>query len=127
MLISGATPLAWRLRRDAELLEEQARQLAADTWIESLEIDCTAPITRMDTASGAIPELATLMQEIALKPEFQREARLALDDLLKALPLAARDAFGADETKMAAIATTLGEAGAQDVLARLAAPSSVED
>lgn len=127
LLISGTTPLAWRLRRDAELLEEQARHLAADTWIESLEINCTAPIARMDTASGAIPELAALMQEIALKPEFQREARLALDDLLKALPLAARDAFGADETAMAAIATTLGEAGAQDVLARLAAPASVED
>jgi len=44
--LTGATPLAWRLRLDADVAGEEVRALGAaigKTWIDKIELDCVAP------------------------------------------------------------------------------------
>jgi len=46
LTVTGLTPLAWRLRSDADLLAEECRIAGAaigKTWIDRIELDCAAP------------------------------------------------------------------------------------
>ena len=43
LAVSGTTPLAWNMRRDADLLRTEAETRAesmGNVWIDKLEIDC---------------------------------------------------------------------------------------
>ncbi len=49
LTLGGATPLAWRLRSDADKLEEEARRIGADlgrTWLDKIELRCVRAARR---------------------------------------------------------------------------------
>lgn len=117
--LTGATDLAWRARRDADLLREEA-QTAADglgsVWIDKLDLALTRP--GGIGAGGAVGELAALIgadTASALAPGALAE----LDRLQKKLPRELRALFGDSESD--AVQTCMAEmqAGALDLLARL--------
>lgn len=115
--IVGDTPLAWRLKRDADLLlaEAQAASDAIGTlWVDKLEID----VTGGHSAPGALGELAALLDGELLDasdPAIVAE----LNQLQKNLPRDLRGFLGDTEADQHAALSDLIEAGASDVLARL--------
>ncbi|MFG1421799.1 metallophosphoesterase family protein [Roseixanthobacter liquoris] len=124
--VTGATPLAWRMRRDLDLLKTEADARAAHMgacWIEKLEVACAAPA--LGTASPADPlrELHRLIaDEIVRSDAFQADLVAIAEELRLQLPPECRDAFGADEAAVQALLARLAHEGAEDVLARLQAP-----
>jgi DNA repair protein SbcD/Mre11 len=121
--LTGSSPLAWRARRDLDLLLTEARQTAEATgsvWIESLETDLTAPRA---AESGALADLDRLVAA-SLPPSEALAAELAelAQELSRALPSELRHLFGDDPASAAARNAALLREGAADVLARLHAP-----
>ncbi|WP_412049336.1 metallophosphoesterase family protein [Hoeflea sp. Naph1] len=120
---SGETPLAWRMRRDADLLLAEAEDRAAragSVWIDKLEIECVAP--RPSASSGADPlvELHALMETSILGSDgFETAYTAIIEQLQGQLPAELRDLFGTDETDAQAQRQTLAKAGIDDVMARL--------
>jgi DNA repair exonuclease SbcCD nuclease subunit len=132
--LSGATPLAWRLRADAELLRGEADALAAragasGAWIEKIEVGCTAPAAGKPAPDAANP-LAELMHMIASKvlssDAFVLDTGEIAQELLKALPPECRASFGADESAFKAEVSRLAREGVEDVMARLRWPDGSE-
>ena len=126
LTLSGATPLAWRLRSDADTLEEEARRISADlgrTWLDKIELRCSEP--RAETAPSADPvaELRLLMEtEVAQSKAFRDELQAIAEELRGHLPPGSReDLFGADAEAFAEALSVLASEGAEDVLAHLRA------
>src|SRR5438552_353823 len=47
LAVSGATSMAWNIRRDADLLRTEAEARAeaiGNVWIEKIDIDCRRPV-----------------------------------------------------------------------------------
>ena len=118
--LRGETELAWRLRRDPELVRAEAvhrAELIGRTWIEKIALEVTAP---GDPTIGPIGEVAdTIRNKIAPSDSFRRSALEVLDQMEKALPPAARDVFGDSEERRNEILDQLIEEGCQTVLAHL--------
>ena len=123
LAVSGQTPLAWRMRRDAGLFfaeaEERAAQIGA-VWIEKIEIGCTPPRTVEASATDPLHELRALIDTAILGSDAYETALAAVADTLQAqLPTDLRDLFGTDEAETRARRIELARQGAEDVLARL--------
>jgi exonuclease SbcD len=125
--LRGATPLAFRLRSDADKLREDVAGVGAavgKTWIDKIELTCVEP-----EASGAAPssdpvaELRALMErEVAQSKAFQDGLRDMAEDLSGHLPQELRKAlFGRDTEEFAEILRAVASEGAEDVLAHLRA------
>ncbi|WP_134724273.1 metallophosphoesterase family protein [Paracoccus luteus] len=125
--VTGATPLAWRIRRDLDLLTAEAEQAGADTgnvWIEKLDIACTLPgDDAAPTGAGPLAELRGLIgTEVLASPVYRADLTAAADELLRALPSALRPRFGTDPLALAALLDDLAREGSDAVLARLDGP-----
>ena len=125
LTFTGATPLAWRLRSDADVLAEESRVLGAaigKTWIDKIELDCAAP-RASDSAPSSDPvaELRALMEtEVAQSKAFQDALGEIAEELRRNLPPGARDGLlGQDPGELAKILRALAREGAEDVLAHL--------
>ena len=127
LALTGATPLAWRVRSDADLLAEEARVLGAavgKTWIDKIELDCVAPKANESPPSGdPIAELRALMEtEVAQSKSFHDALGEIAEELRRNLPPIARDGLlGGDPRELAKILRALARDGAEDVLAHLRA------
>ncbi|HKI14454.1 MAG TPA: DNA repair exonuclease [Roseiarcus sp.] len=125
--LTGATPLAWRLRSDADKLEEDARLIAAElgrTWIDKIELNCAAPrVNDNAPSSDPIAELRGLMEtEVAQSMAFQDALRDLAAEMRSQLPAASRDdLLGRDAEEFANILRRIAREGAEDVLAHLRA------
>ena len=135
--LSGVTPLAWRLRRDADVLTAEARRqgemhafgdlAVGKTWIEGITMACRRPAASMADRAGAseaagdpVEGLAALIRaDIAGSLSFRNEAEALVDDLVRDLPAAARPMLGATEAERAALVERLVDAAVEDVLAHL--------
>ncbi|HEV7309573.1 exonuclease SbcCD subunit D [Ensifer sp.] len=124
LTLTGATPLAWRLRRDTDLLRAEIENIAsgiAGCWIEKVEITCRAP--RAENAGLAVDpveELAALVEADVLPAHgFRQEVRAAVDDLLQQLPPDLRQALAPDEDAVERLAYEIGASGGPEVLAHL--------
>jgi DNA repair exonuclease SbcCD nuclease subunit len=127
LVLTGATPLAWRLRSDADLLAEEARALGAalgKAWIDKVELDCVAPRANESArSSDPVAELRALMEtEVAQSKAFQDALSDIAEELSRNLPHGARDGLlGRDPGEFAKILRALAREGAEDVLAHLRA------
>jgi DNA repair exonuclease SbcCD nuclease subunit len=127
LTLAGATPLAWRLRSDADKLDEDTRAIAAGlgrTWIDRIELDCAAPRAIGGGASSdPIAELRALMEtEVAQSKAFQDALRGIADELSRNLPHGSREGvLGAGPEDFSAILRAIASEGAEDVLAHLRA------
>ncbi len=81
LTLEGATPLAWRLRCDADRLAEEAAAIGAGlgaTWIDKIELRCEEPGAVAPGASDPIAELRALMENEVM--EFEGvPRRIAVD------------------------------------------------
>lgn len=124
--VTGATPLAWRLRRDIDLLKAEADDRAGLTgrcWVEKVEVDCEAPgVASMPASHAANPvlELRRLIdEEITQSEAYQTEVARIADELRGQLPPECRGLLGSGEEESRAMLANLVKEGAADVLARL--------
>lgn len=123
--LTGTTPLAWRIRRDLDLLKAEADEAAAvvgNASVEKLEAACHAPGASVVVPGDPLGELSRLMaQEILPSDAFRGEMARIADELRKQLPPESRDILGADAAAADTLLDTLAREGAENVLARLRA------
>jgi DNA repair protein SbcD/Mre11 len=128
LTLTGATPLAWRLRSDADVLAEESKALGAAigrTWIDKIEVDRVAPprVAEGPPLSDPVAELRALMEtEVAQSKAFQDALSEIAEELRRNLPAGARDGLlGQDPAELAKILRAIAREGAEDVLAHLRA------
>lgn len=123
--IEGVSPLAWRIRRDADLLKTEAADRASvigACWIEKLEIACEPPKTQAESSGDPLSELHRLIEADILRSDsFRADLASMAEEIRAQLPQECRDAFGADETSFEEILARLAHDGAENVMARLEA------
>lgn len=124
--VYGATPLAWTIRRDADLLHTEAESRAGaigTVWIEKLEANCRRPAV-VDPADSSDPVEVlrrTMSDEIVGSEAFRAQAQIIVDSLLDQLPAECRRVLAPDETGLALLIGQLSDEGSEEVLARLTA------
>lgn len=125
--LSGATPLAWRLRRDRDMLaDEAARQAEAlgGVWVEAVESACVPPpagapaAEGTPAASGALAELQRILAA-EVSPGLDADLAALQDEVVRALPPELRPRFPAEPGPAAELRAALLAEGIADVLARL--------
>lgn len=120
--LKGRTPLAFRLRRDADLLHAEAAARAERierTFVEKILLEIEPPGAGAD-AAGPLAELGCLMREDVLRADGTREAVRALAEKLRdELPGEARDFAGRSEAEFEAFLDRLLVEAGEDMLARL--------
>jgi len=131
LAITGATPLAWRMRQDADLLKgevDQQAALAGAAFVEKLELAVTPPDLGAGTGADPLVELRRLVEgEILPSDAFALELDETWQDLRKQLPAEVRKALDAeDAAALRARLAGLASEGAEDVLARLQAGGAGE-
>ena len=121
--ITGTTPLAWRIRRDLDLLKTEADDRASAVgrcWVEKVEVDRTAPGMAASSAGDPVAELRRLIDaDVVQSDAYQAEAARIADELRSQLPLECRSILGSDDESFQAAVAELVREGADDVLARL--------
>jgi DNA repair protein SbcD/Mre11 len=132
--LTGTTVLAWRLRRDLDLLRTEAESLAAGlgrTWIDKVEVDCRAPVRSSGVAAPSdadpLEELRRLMGEVAADDAYRAEITAIAEQLRTQLPPECRGLLGTDPEAFAANLATASRDGIDDVFARLKAAPEAED
>jgi DNA repair protein SbcD/Mre11 len=124
---TGTTPLAWRLRRDRDLLGADAANrafLVGKTWVEKIEIGCRPPAAGSETAPSADPilELRRLIaDQVVPSDAYQKEIAAIADELRAQLPPECRGLLGTDEDAFNEAMSRIVDEGAEDILARLQA------
>jgi DNA repair protein SbcD/Mre11 len=124
--LEGATPLAWRLRCDADRLAEEAAALGAAlgaTSLDKIELACEEPRAAEASGTDPIAELRALMEnEVVQSKAFRDELHSIAEDLRGHLPPGCReDLLGSDAQAFADVVHAVAREGAEDVLAHLRA------
>ena len=118
--MGGRTDLAWRLRRDPEMVRAEAIHRASmvdRTCIEKIELAVTS---YSSPVAGPLSEIGdTMRRKIAPSASFGRSAINVVEELTKSLPPAARDVFGASEETRNKIIDELICDGCEIVLSHL--------
>lgn len=117
----GSSSLGWRLRRDADLIIAEARDVAEqieNVWIDRIENKVTPPAPSVDE-TDPIDELETLMKEVAEDRTFRIAAASHLDQIVRAMPPELRDRYGKDQGDTEAALKRLLVDGTADVIAAL--------
>lgn len=130
LALTGSTPLAWRLRRDADLLETELANIAAGLggcWIEKVEVQCRAAAAVERPAADPLGELTALVEKDVLPSfGFRAEVRGLAEELLHQLPPELRQLMAADEDGLERLAMNAGLAGSAEALAHLHGHGTVE-
>lgn len=119
----GTSPLAWRVRRDMDLVKTEADERASVTgrcWVEKIEVECQAPGMAATSAANPVQELRRLIEaEVVGSQAYQTEVTRIADELRGQLPAELRSLLGSDEATGRSAVDLLVREGAEDVLARL--------
>ena len=124
----GNTPLAWRLRRDIDLLQAEAEQRAQGigrTWVEKIELG-VHPSDMLQTFAAADPliELDELMQtEVMTSHGFRKDIQQMVQEVLDDLPAGSRKFAGNNELEFETFIDDLMMQSRDDIVARLKAPA----
>lgn len=129
--LAGTSPLAWRARRDADLLKEEAgleARRVGDTWIEKIELACTKPDAGERADGSPLGALGHLIENDILPSDAFATALAAhAEQLLARLPAELRDLLGDDEVTTRDQLFALAREGVADVLARLEVAEATGD
>ncbi|WP_312858561.1 hypothetical protein [Rhizobium sp. G21] len=121
--LTGSTPLAWRLRRELDLVKAEAELTAGRLgrlFVEQVESACRPLETKTETSGDPVAELAGLIEaDVLAGPAFRDLAMDAANELIKGLPPELRGLFGQDEAEFAQRLDALARDGVDTVLARL--------
>lgn len=127
--LTGQTPLAWRARRDMDLLSEQIRESAeaiGAVWIEKVECHLRQPEEsekREDPRFEPQALMQTLMQDEAVKARAVEMSEWLVGEL----PPEIRSGFGADQDALASSVATFLAEGCEDVVALMMGEDALED
>ena len=120
--VTGQTLLAWRIRRDLDLLKTEADQRAsaiASCWVEKLETGCHVP-SSTGVDDDPVQELRRLIAEDVWQSDsFQPGSIDIAEELAAQLPPECRNFLGVDEAAFYKTLEGLVSEGADDVIARL--------
>ncbi len=119
--LTGQTPLAWRVRRDMDLLSEQIREAAeaiGTVWIEKVECHLRQP-EASEAREDPRFELQALMQTLMQDENVTARAVKIAEWLVGELPPEIRSSFGADQDALAASVATFLTEGCEDVVAMM--------
>ena len=121
--LTGTTPLAWRLRRDMDLLRTEIVRQAEGigrTWIDKVEVECQPQqVIPIATAADPSEELRRLMAEVAEDDAYRAEIAAIADDLRGQLPQECRSIVGNSPEAFSKILADAARDGIDEVLARL--------
>lgn len=122
--LAGATPLAWRLRRDADLLEAEIANVAAalgDCWVEKVENHCREGKNgQSGGAADPMGELSVLVEKDVLSAfGYCAEMKSVAEELLQQLPAELRPYLATDEGALERLVRDAALAGSVDVLSHL--------
>jgi len=127
--LTGQTPLAWRARRDMDLLSEQIREAAeaiGTVWIEKVVCHLRQP-EASETREDPRFELQAIMQTLMQDEAVRARAVEMAEWLVGELPPGIRSGFGADQDALAASVATFLEEGCEDVVAMMMGEDAPED
>ncbi|WP_081162433.1 metallophosphoesterase family protein [Ensifer aridi] len=120
--ITGTSDLAWRLRRDLDLVRtelETRGTLIGNLWIDKVQSVCLPPGS-VNSRSGAAGELAAIMEDEVTRSEgYRQELRAIAEELRAQLPAELREMFGSDEVSFEENLADIARDGSAEVLARL--------
>lgn len=119
----GSSPIAWRLRRDHDLLLEQVSNLAraqGAVWLDKIVNQLTPPTAPL-TGDDPRRELSTLMETLTDNADFLLRAEQNAEELIADLPPELRQAFGDSEAAQADVVQELLREGIKDITARMMA------
>ncbi|EGF92707.1 calcineurin-like phosphoesterase family protein [Asticcacaulis biprosthecium C19] len=124
--LTGASSLAWTIRRDMDLLEQEVgmhAEMTGSVWIEKIDLQLDfAPVNDADS-SDTLSELHKLMlNDVGRGEGFRSQMDEHASDLIRALPTELRNLLGRDESEREACLASLLHEGADEVLARLSSP-----
>jgi exonuclease SbcD len=123
--VVGATSLAWRIRRDIDLLKAEADDRAAvigSCWVEKLEIACLPAALPGETSGDPLTDLHRLIEDQILGSDAFAATLTGMAEEIRAqLPQECRDVLGADEDAFQEHVARLARDGAETVVARLQA------
>ncbi len=125
--ISGATPLAWRMRRDADLLKAEADRAASrlgDAHVEKLVLGVDNPVVSSDDADPLVELARFVGGDVLGQPAFRAGLGDWAAQMSGQLPVELRDLFGADQASVDDMLARLAAEGAEEVLARLEADAA---
>jgi DNA repair protein SbcD/Mre11 len=121
--ISGTTPLAWRIRRDLDLLREEVDlrfSAARRCWIEKIDAACRHPENGDSLPADPLAELDKLIENDVLASDaLQAEATAIGREMQAQLPPELRRLLGEDESTFQSVLRAIAHEGSADVLARL--------
>ncbi|MCY4186576.1 MAG: DNA repair exonuclease [Rhodobacteraceae bacterium] len=126
--LQGATELDWKIRRDSEILLEEARRIVDDNhefWIEKVDIHTRGKALNDNSQvnSGALTNLAFL-EKMETPPSVQQEIEDYAETILRALPAPSKKVLGDTEDEKNKIVEELLKEGISDTLAYLRNPDS---
>jgi exonuclease SbcD len=128
--VTGSTPSAWNIRRDADLLRTEAETRAdaiGNVWIEKIDTDCRRPVANSTGNADPVEALRrTMSDEIVGSEAFRAEADSIVNELLGQLPPECRRNLAPDDTGLDLLVGRLASEGSEEVLARLAAVGTQE-
>ncbi|WP_018239387.1 exonuclease SbcCD subunit D [Ensifer sp. BR816] len=129
--LTGMTPLAWRLRRDFDLLQGELANIAAGLgrcWVEKIETLFASFDTHASRiAVDPIGELTALVENEVLSAfAFRADMRAVAEELLPHLPAELRHLLAADEATLDDLVENAALSGSADVLSHLHGRSAVE-
>lgn len=121
--IIGGTPLAWRIRRDLDLLKTEADDRASvigGCWVEKLEVRCHVPSAADSSGDDPVTELRRLIaSNVSQSHGFRQEAIRFAEELAAQLPPECRHFLGTDEKAFQEVLAELVSEGADTVAASL--------
>ncbi len=119
--LHGSNPLAWRIRRDLDLVQtemETRGALIGNVWIDKTQTACTEP--GLGHGGGALSELSTIIDsDVLTSSAYKQELTAIAEELRGQLPAELRDIFGADETSFRNLLDGYASEGSAQVVARL--------
>lgn len=121
--VTGRTPIAWRIRRDFDLLKTEADDRASvigGCWVEKLEVACHVPTVTDGSGDDPVIELRHLIESNVGRSDSFRKVAIGIAEEMRAqLPPECRNLLGADESAFHQALDELASEGADDVVARL--------
>ena len=121
IILQGRTPLYWRVRRDSDLIESVAQDVALqlnNVFVDGVD-NQIKPVDRSRDDADPIDELETLMVEATMESSFLAEAVSFLEIAVAKIPPELRDRYGADQNVREAILQHLLSEGIAEVTATL--------